>query len=363
MSLKPVLIACTILLLTACVTPAPETLVPSLTPSEAPRRTPTPAPTATATPTPEPTATPVPYLATVLARGKVTCGLDPTRPDLAGFDADVCRAIAAALFDDPAAIDLRPIDSIEAAAALAAAEIDVYLGPIEAAPADADSGPLLFVDAVSLIARNDVGISQISDLKYATVCLIQDSVEERTFDETAQANRVRYQPFLFNAGDDDAMYSTYDEGRCDAVVDNRIRLAQRHPALSAPREQALIDLALPIGRRGALTSAADANWVMIVDAVRSGLIRAEELGVTSSSLEKALAGDEADVRHLLGVEGGIGASLGLTDDFVARAVRHVGNYGEVYTRSFGSLPRGPNALANDGGQLSAGPLDSGPLRQ
>jgi general L-amino acid transport system substrate-binding protein len=94
---------------------------------------------------------------------------------------------------------------------------------------------------------------------------------------------------------------------------------------------------------------------MIVDAIRSGLIRAEELGVTSSSLEEALAGDEADLRYLLGVEGSIGASLGLTDDFVARAVKHVGNYGEIYARNFADLPRGPNALADDGGQITSRP--------
>jgi general L-amino acid transport system substrate-binding protein len=53
--------------------------------------------------------------------------------------------------------------------------------------------------------------------------------------------------------------------------------------------------------------------------------------------------------------------LGLTDDFVVRVIRHVGNYGEVYDRNLGpdtplNIPRVLNALWTDGGLIYAPPF-------
>jgi general L-amino acid transport system substrate-binding protein len=279
----------------------------------------------------------------------VICGFDPARPDMAGFDTDICRALAAALFDNPDAIDVRPMDPAVASSALAAGEIDMYAGRLDLP--DSHAGPTLFVDAVGAVARTDVGIKHLTDLKFTTICLIQDSVEERLFNEAAAAARVKVQPILFNADDVDAMYTVYDEGHCDAVVDNRVRLAQRLATLSAPREQGLIDLTLPIESRGPLTPPDDASWTQVVDAISLGLIRAEELGVTTTELETALSGDNAEIHRLLGIEGKLGADLGLPNDFVARVVRHLGNYGQIYDRYFAGLPRGPNALFKDGGRI------------
>ncbi len=297
----------------------------------------------------------------VLERREVICGADPGRLDFradgASFDADICRAIAAALLDDPDAIDVRSLDLTAALAALEAGAIDAYVGPTDRDLPGIAIGPTLFVDATGAIARADVGIARLTDLRYATVCLIQDSIDEHLFDEAAAAARVTVQPFLFNPGDYDTMYKTYDQGRCDAVVDDRVRLAQRLATLSVPREHGLIDLTLIAGRRGLIAASSDANWAAIVAAIGNGLIRAEELGVSSSNLEASLAGDDPAIRRLLGVEGSVGADPGVTNDFVVRIITHIGNYGEIYDRHFVNLPRGPNALVEDGGQISAAGAD------
>ena len=296
----------------------------------------------------------MPHLATVLARGNVVCGIDAARPDMAGFETDFCRAIAAALFDAPDAIDVRPLDLSEAPGALVFGEVDVYVGPNDQAWPDTHVNLTLFYDAAGAIARNDVGIRQLIDMKFATICLIQDSIEERLFNEAAQAARVKYQSLLFNAGDYDEMYKAYDQGRCDVVVDNRVRLAQRQPELTVPRDHAPLDLVLPIGTRGPLASSDDANWAAIVDTIGNSLVHAEELRVDSAGLDAALTSDNTNIRQLLGIDGNIGSSLSMSNDFVVRVLRHIGNYGEVYTRHFPALPRGPNALAED--RSSTNPL-------
>jgi general L-amino acid transport system substrate-binding protein len=281
----------------------------------------------------------------------VNCAIDSDRSDLAGFDTDLCRAIAAALFDDPDRVRVTPRDPIVAAAALRAGDADVYLGPTDLGPSELALGPTLFFDATGAIARTDVGITQLADLKFTTVCLIQDSIDEQAFNAAAQEARVPFQSLLFNAQDVDVMYSRYDQGHCDAIVDNRVRLARQLPTLSDPRGQGLIEMALITGRRGLVTASTDTNWSEIVAAIAHGLVRAEELGVNSATLEAALAGDDPAVRQLLGVDGEIGTSIGLAGDFVARIIAHLGNYGEIYDRHFGDLPRGPNALFVNGGSI------------
>lgn len=293
----------------------------------------------------------------VMRRGNVACGIDPSRPDYVegeiNFDADLCHAVAAALFDNPDAVEFRTLDADTATGALISGEIDVYVGPISAESPAVIAGPPLFADATGALARNDVNIRTIGDMKFATICLIQESVDERLFNQALGDERVTIQPFRFRASDYDSMYSTYDQGRCDAVVDDRIRLAQRLPALSVPHEQAILDLALTRELRGLLTANDDVQWMTAIYNVGAALIHAEEHGIASDNLEDALASEDPVIREFLGAEGNAGQSL--SDDFATRIVRHVGNYAEIYTRHYPDLPRGPNALLKDGGMIAVAP--------
>jgi len=248
---------------------------------------------------------------------------------------------------------VRPFDQSEAPAAIASGEVDVYLGPNDQIWPDTYVNLTLFHDAAGAIARHDVGIRQLTDMKFVTVCLVQDSIEERLFNEAAQAARVKVQPLLFNADDTDGLYTAYDQGRCDVVVDNRVRLAQHLPELTVPRDQTLLELTLPIGTRGPVTANDDPGWIDVVNAVSGSLTCAESLGIHSSTLDTALAGDTQAVLELLGVAGTFGADHGLANDFAARIIRHVGNYAELYDRYFPDLPRGSNALIDDGGYIDA----------
>jgi general L-amino acid transport system substrate-binding protein len=105
----------------------------------------------------------------------------------------------------------------------------------------------------------------------------------------------------------------------------------------------------------------DSQWADAVRWTVYGLISAEELGVTSENVDDMLGSEDPNIRRLLGVEGDLGAKLGLPNDFVAAAVRAVGNYGEIYNRNLGpdtpfNLPRGINELYTNGGIQYAMPL-------
>ena len=92
----------------------------------------------------------------------------------------------------------------------------------------------------------------------------------------------------------------------------------------------------------------DDDWMMIVKWTLYAMINAEELGITSKNIDEALKSKKPDVMRLVGTEGTYGEDLGLTKDWAARIIRHVGNYGEVYERNVGAgsklkIPRGLNS--------------------
>ena len=105
----------------------------------------------------------------------------------------------------------------------------------------------------------------------------------------------------------------------------------------------------------------DMAWLTIVKWVHLAMVDAEELGVSSTTLETALASTRPEVRRLLGREGSYGEQIGLTKDWAARAIRRVGNYGEVFERNVGTktplgIPRGINQLWSAGGIMYAPPI-------
>ncbi len=92
-----------------------------------------------------------------------------------------------------------------------------------------------------------------------------------------------------------------------------------------------------------------------------GLINAEELGITQANVDTMMTSADPQVKRLLGVEGDFGqAALSLEPGAIAQAIRAIGNYGELYDRYLGpkgvEIPRGPNKLWTDGGQIYAPPL-------
>jgi general L-amino acid transport system substrate-binding protein len=104
----------------------------------------------------------------------------------------------------------------------------------------------------------------------------------------------------------------------------------------------------------------DPQWSDIIEWTLYGLIRAEELGITSENVETlAATPTDANVAQFLST----GATLGLGDGMMVEVIRQVGNYGEIYERHLGPntpmrIPRGLNALWNMGGLLFAPTFDN-----
>ncbi len=306
-------------------------------------------------------------------RGKLVCGVSGQLPgfsymdqqgEYSGLDVDVCRAIAAALFNDPEAIEFRNLNAKERFTALQAREIDILSRNTSwTISRDTSVGlefaPTVFYDGQGMMVKTASGLKDLKGLEGKSVCLQTGVTHEQTLADQMRKLGVNYKPVVFE--DVNAVFAAYEEGRCEGVTADRSALVSRRSVLKNPDENVILDVVMSKEPLAPAVNNGDSRWSDTVKWVIYGLITAEELGINSQNIDSFANSQDPVVKRLLGKEGNLGQGLGLPNDFVARAVKKVGNYGEIYNRNLGSdtpfdLERGQNALAENGGLLYAPPF-------
>lgn len=309
----------------------------------------------------------------VLERGTLVCGVDGGIPgfsfvdesgNYSGLDVDVCRAVAAALFDDPDAVEYRRLDSTERFTALAGGEVDMLSrNTTWTISRDTQVGmefaPTTFYDGQGMMVRQDSGIATLEDFSGKAVCVETGTTTELNLTDQMRKLGVEFEPVVFQ--DADAAYAAYDEGRCEGMTSDKSQLIARRSTLPTPDEHVLLEVTMSKEPLGPLTVNNDSQWFDVVKWVTYGLIQAEEFGITSENISEFAGSEDPNIARFLGEEGTLGEDMGIPNDFMARVVTHVGNYGEIYERNLGSesqfnLDRGLNALWTEGGLLYAPPF-------
>jgi general L-amino acid transport system substrate-binding protein len=371
------------LVLAACGTPVAATPIPvevtRIVTSEAPAAAVDTPATGDATPTAPAAEAPAPVaggerLQAVMDRGQVICGVHGTFPGFGfvesdgswtGFDVDFCRAWAAALFNDANAVEFRGLSAQERFTALQSGEVDVlarnstwtWARDVELG---LTFGPVTFYDGQAIMARTDVvsgPAAGLEALEGANVCVQSGTTTELNLADQFRAAGVNYTPVVFE--DQNAAFQAYDEGRCDAITSDRSQLAtQGQAVLQNFADHVILDVVMSKEPLAPAVAQGDDKWADVVHWVVYGMIQAEELGITSENVDEFLTSEDPVVRRLLGAEGELGAMLGLSNDFIYRVIKLVGNYGEVYERNLAvfNLARGQNELWTNGGLMYAPPF-------
>ena len=313
-------------------------------------------------------------LQAILDRGTLICGAHGTfqgfgfldeAGNWSGFDVDFCRAWAAALFDDPNAVEFRSLSAQDRFTALQSGEVDVLArNSTWTFTRDAELGltfgPVTFYDGQAIMVRRDIvddPTAGLDALEGAQVCVQSGTTTELNLADQFRAANISYEPVVF--AEQPEAFQAYEENRCDAITSDRSQLAtQGQAVLSNFDDHIILDLVMSKEPLGPAVAQGDEQWGDVVRWVVYGLIEAEELGITSQNVDEFLTSEDPVVRRLLGVEGELGSELGVSNDFVYRAIKHVGNYGEIFERNLSSfgLERGINALWRDGGLLYAIPF-------
>jgi general L-amino acid transport system substrate-binding protein len=313
----------------------------------------------------------------VKAKGTIQCGVNTGLPGFAapndqgewtGFDVDLCRAVAAAVFNDPSKVNFTPTNATERFTALQSGEVDLLarnttwtlsrdtkLG-FNFAGVNYYDGQGFMINAAKL-----PGVNSALQLSGAAVCVQSGTTTELNLADYFEANNMQYNPVVF-AGLDE-VNAAYESGRCDVYTTDQSGLYAIRLTLANPDDHVVLPEIISKEPLGPAVRQGDDQWFDVIKWTLYALIGAEELGITQANLEEMQASDNPEIRRFLGLEEGstLGTDLGLTNDFAANIVQHVGNYGEIFERNIGSgsplkIARGLNALWTKGGIQYAMPV-------
>ena len=313
-------------------------------------------------------------LEAVRQHGVVRCGVSSgvagfSQRDAAGvwrgFDVDYCRAVAAAALGDAAKVEYWPAPVQKGLAALSRGEIDILSRTVtitlgRVTEFGLQPAGVNFFDGQSFLVRRASGIRTLRQLHGQPICFQSGTTAEDNLREHFSARHLAFVPV--GKADFKEMIRAFLEGACAAVTADSSALASiRVTALPEPERFVILRQQISKEPFGPLVRKGDVRWFEIARWTLMAMIEAEELGISSATLRVIPASDNPRVRRLLGVTPGLGAALGLDDQWAARIVAQVGNYGESFAANLGEasplkLDRGLNELWLRGGLLFAYPL-------
>jgi general L-amino acid transport system substrate-binding protein len=309
----------------------------------------------------------------IKARGNVACGVNPSlqgfssrdaQGNWSGFDIDLCRALAAAIFNDPGKVVFTPLSTADRLQALQGDKIDVlsrnttWTFAREAA-LKLNFAAVTYYDGQGFLVRRGKNATSALELDGASVCVQKGTTSELNLADYFRTNNMKYQ--LVALPDADQAVKAYDEGKCTVLTSDTSQLFAERLRLKAPDDHIVLPDIISKEPLGPYVRSGDNQWLSIVKWTHYAMINAEELGISKQTIDEALKSNKPDVKRLVGADDNYGEQLGLTKDWAVRIIRHVGNYGEVFERNVGTgsqlaIPRGINSLWSNGGIQYAPPI-------
>jgi len=281
-----------------------------------------------------------------------------------GFDVDLCRGIAAAIFGDPNLMEFRSLRGEARYAPLQTGAVDVLTrtGPWTARRDtiyDTSYVGTAFFDGQSFMVPNSLGVVSAFELDNIKVCVLDGGEEINRVQEFFFANQASYTEVPYEDATD--LSVAYQAGICHAISASGRQLQAIRRALPDPSSHRILPERISKELLGPVVREGDDLWFDIVSWTLSAIIDAEEVGITSANIESLTAARTPVVRRILGLDSDFGKALGLKPTFMSDVIHAIGNYGELYDRHFGpqtgaALLRGQNALWSNGGLLYAPPV-------
>jgi general L-amino acid transport system substrate-binding protein len=312
-------------------------------------------------------------LKTVKNRGMLICGANGTLagfglPDAkghwTGLDVDVCRAIAAAIFNDAEEVKFVPLSAKDRFTALQSGEIDVLVRNTTWTSSRDTSLGLNFTgvdyyDGQGFMVHKGLKVNSALELNGASVCVQQGTTTELNLADYFRAHNMQLKSVTFATANE--AVKAYDAGRCDAYTTDASGLYAERLRLSNPDDNIVLPEIISKEPLGPAVRHGDDQWFDIVKWVLFAMINAEELGINQQNIDEMKKSTNPKIKRFVGTEGNYGEQLGLTNDWAVRIIKLVGNYGEVFDRNVGKdsplkIARGLNRLWTKGGIQYAPPI-------
>ncbi len=311
----------------------------------------------------------------VKARGELICGSNTgltgfgapdANGEYQGFDANLCKALAAAVLGDPSKVKFVPTTGETRFTALSSGEVDVLIRNSTWTYSRDTSLKLDFVavnyyDGQGFMVKKDLGVSSAKELDGATICIQTGTTTELNLADFFKSNNISYTPVT--VADDAEAQRQYTAGACDAFTTDASGLAATRATLSDPENHIILPEIISKEPLGPAVRQGDNVWGDVVRWTFYALVAAEEKGITKSNIEEvATSTNDPEIKRMLGVgDDDLGAMLGLDKEWAKRAIMANGNYGEIFAATIGEatpigLARGLNAQWTQGGLMYAPPF-------
>ena len=312
-------------------------------------------------------------------RGVLGCAVSNDEDDFSQFDAhgnvsafgaDLCRAVAAAIFPGGHAkvrIDTTG-DEITAVRAVADGHDDLAFGttpdPAIAVGLHVAYAPPFLIDGEGFLVNRGENIRAVAGLAGKRVCFVEGTPEAETVKTGLAARHVPFTPFPFSERGE--MMGALATGHCDAVTGDVTELAAERLTLPAlQRNGAILADTITTDPWSVVVRADAVRLLAVVVALQDGLVTAAERGVTRDDAARLRQrAEDPVVRRLLGADDWVGRAIGLDREFLLRALATSGNQAELFARDLGDpsplrLPRGSNRPVASGGALISIPVGGG----
>ncbi len=299
--------------------------------------------------------------------GVLKCGVNTGLPGFSeadskgnwrGLDVDYCRALAAVVLGDSSKVKYTPLNAKERFTALQSGEIDVLSrNTTNTETRDSALGinfaGVMYYDGQGFMVPKKLGIKDAKELDGATVCIQAGTTTELNLADYFRSNNMKFKAITFDTNDQ--VNKAFEAGRCDIVTTDASGLYAERTKMKNPENYVILPNIISKEPLAPAVRHGDDQWFDIAKWTRNALLTAEEKGITSANVDDAKAkSTDPEVKRLLGVEGDMCKNVGLDKECFYRAIKQVGNYGEVFERNVGAntplkIQRGLNALWTKGG--------------
>ncbi len=306
-------------------------------------------------------------------RGTLSCGVSQGLPGFSapddkgnwtGLDVDVCRALAAVIFNDPSKVKFVPLSAKDRFTALQSGEIDVLSrNSTWTLSRDTSLGlnytGISYYDGQGFMIRKSLKVNSALELNSASICVQTGTTNEQNVSDYFKGNNMKYELIAFGTADETV--KAYESGRCDVFTSDVSQLYAERLKLAAPNDHAVLPEVISKEPLGPVVRHGDDQWFDIVKWTLFAMINAEEYAITQKNVDEMAKSSKPELKRIFGTDGNLGEQLGLTKDWVTRIIKATGNYGESFDRNVGAgsklgIARGLNKLWNQGGLQYAPPI-------
>ena len=305
-------------------------------------------------------------------RHHVVCGIDREYKTLAyqkegswqGLDADICRAIAAAVIGDAESFKLLPVAKENIGGALNSGKIDIMLGHQTLSAAEEASQNIIpvdtiYFDKVIFASRKTTDAQSMHDFANAKVCVLRNSNDLGLLKAYIEKNALSLKTLELPALS--AAKEAFYLRRCDLISGGEIFIKSIVKDLKSEDMPEILPESigiLPIKAYSSpLSPRLNTSFRWIINALK--LAASED--ISSQNIDTFKASKNPSIRNLLGLDPALWNKMGLSTNWAEEYIKTYGNYNQLIDRHLTTDKSSetdfvPNNLLEKGGLITSVPF-------